>query len=140
MFVDPATFERASAAGRFLEEAEVFGQRYGTPAVEVPEGHDLLLEIDVQGARKVRSLRPDAVVILVEPPSRQIQHQRLQARGDDEAVIADRMAQTESEESQALPLADHVVVNDDLGRASQEVAGIVAAHRSQRSRPSPEEV
>ncbi|MGH9189082.1 MAG: guanylate kinase [Acidimicrobiales bacterium] len=136
VFVDGAAFEQASAAGQFLEQAEVFGHRYGTPFADVPPGSDLLLEIDVQGAAQVRRQRPDAVVVLVEPPSRVVQQQRLEARGDDEALIARRLAKAESEESAARRLADHVVVNDDLGRVTDEVAGIVEGYRSQASRPS----
>ena len=136
-FVTPDEFEEASRAGRFLEEAEVFGHRYGTPLADSPADHDLVLEIDVQGAAQVRRARPDAVVILVVPPSREAQEQRLRLRGDRPEQIERRLAGAAVEEERARELADHVVVNDVLERAVEEVAGILAAHRSRRSRPPP---
>ena len=139
-FVSPESFEEASRAGRFLEEAEVFGHRYGTPLADPPPGQDLLLEIDVQGAAQVRRARPDAVMILVVPPSRQAQEERLHGRGDDPVEIARRVAAAAAEEERGRELADHVVVNDVLERAVAEVAGILAAHRSRRSRPVPGDV
>jgi guanylate kinase len=141
VFVDRPTFEAARDAGRFLESAEVFGNLYGTPVPDPPPGSDLLREIDVQGAAQVKALRPDAVVLCVRAPSRAAQEARLRKRGDDEAVIARRLALADAEETACLALADHVVVNDDLGRAIEEAAGILKGHRSRRisrSRP-PEE-
>lgn len=134
VFVTPEEFATAAASGCFLEWAEVFGHCYGTPVPDLSPGPDLLLEIDVQGASQVRASCPDAVVILVRPPSRQVQEQRLRLRGDDEGVIRRRLALADAEEAMARGLADHEVVNDDLSRASDEVAGIVALHRSRRLR------
>ena len=129
-FVDDETFEQHARDGGFIESATVFGHRYGTPVPEAPPGHDVLLEIDVQGARDVKQAHPDAIVILVVPPSRQAQEARLRGRGDPEEVIARRLARADEEEAKGRALADHVVVNDDLGRAVGEVVGIVEAHRS----------
>jgi guanylate kinase len=137
VFVDRAAFEAERDAGRFLEWAEVFGNLYGTPVPVPPPGTDLLLEIDVQGAAQVKALRPDAVVLCVRAPSRAAQEQRLRMRGDEDEVIARRMALADAEEEAGVALADHVVVNDDLGRAIEEAAGIVEWHRSRRSSPSP---
>jgi guanylate kinase len=129
VFVDRATFDAHLADGGFLEWAEVFGHRYGTPWPEPPPGHDVLLEIDVQGATQVRERLPDAVVVFVEAPSRQAQEERLRRRGDREDLIEGRLAAAPGEEQAGRALADHVVVNDDLGRAIEEVAAILAAHR-----------
>jgi len=129
VFVDPAAFEARVAAGGFLEWAEVFGHRYGTPWPEPPEGHDVLLEIDVQGAGQVKGRHPDAVVVFIEAPSRQAQEERLRGRGDREDVIARRLAAAADEERAGRALADHVVVNDDLGRAIEEVAAILESRR-----------
>jgi guanylate kinase len=137
VFVDRAAFEAERDAGRFIEWAEVFGNLYGTPVPNPPPGADLLLEIDVQGAAQVKRLRPDAVVICVRAPSRAAQEQRLRKRGDDEAAIARRIALADAEEAAGVALADHVVVNDDLGRAIEEVTGILATHRSRRSSHPP---
>ncbi len=113
-----------------MESAEVFGHLYGTPLPTPPPGNDMLLEIDVQGAAQVRARRPDSVVVLVEPPSRRAQEARLRFRGDDDAVIARRLARADAEEAAGRALADHVIVNDDLSRAIEEVAAIVESHRS----------
>jgi guanylate kinase len=129
-FVDREAFLAHADAGGFVESAEVFGHLYGTPTPDAPPGNDLLLEIDVQGAAQVRARRPDAVVILVAPPSREAQEARLRARGDDEALIRRRLAKADAEEEAGRLLADHVVVNDDLNRAIEEAAAIVESHRS----------
>jgi guanylate kinase len=129
VFVDGAAFDAHVAGGGFLEWAEVFGHRYGTPWPEPPAGHDVLLEIDVQGAGQVRARHPEAVVVFVEAPSRQAQEQRLRGRGDAEEVMARRLAAAPAEERAGRALADHVVVNDDLGRAIEEVAAILESRR-----------
>lgn len=107
----------------------MFGHRYGTPWPEPPGGHDVLLEIDVQGAAQVKERHPDAVVVFVEAPSREVQEARLRGRGDREDLIARRLAAAPEEERAGRALADHVVVNDDLARAIAEVAAILEARR-----------
>ncbi len=129
VFVDRAAFDARVAADGFLEWAEVFGNRYGTPWPEPPAGDDVLLEIDVQGAGQVRTRHPEAVVVFVEAPSRQAQEERLRGRGDREELIARRLAAAAEEERVGRTLADHVVVNDDLGRAIEEVTAILESRR-----------
>jgi guanylate kinase len=129
VFVDRDAFDAHLAGGGFLEWAEVFGHRYGTPWPEPPPGDDVLLEIDVQGARQVKERHPDAVVVFVEAPSRQAQEERLRGRGDGDDVIARRLAAAPDEEAAGRALADHIVVNDDLGRAVEEVAAILESRR-----------
>jgi guanylate kinase len=133
-FVSPQEFRALVERGELLEWAEVFGHLYGTPASFVEEqrraGHDVLLEIDVQGAGQVRLVAPDAVLVLLAPPSLEELGRRLKGRGTErDFTIAERLAKAEWELSQAERF-DHVVVNDDLERASSQVAAIIEASRS----------
>jgi guanylate kinase len=138
-FVDDEGFDRMEREGELLEWAEVFrGHRYGTPAGPVElhrsAGRDVLLEIDVEGARQVREQVPDAVLILLEPPSRAELERRLRSRGtESEADIAERLATADRELAQRDRF-DHVVVNDDVEAASSQVAAIIEASRT---RPGP---
>lgn len=130
-FVDRAEFEAAIEAGKFLEWAEVVpGQLSGTPVPHPPAGRDLVLEINLDGARQVHEVRPDAVVVLIVAPSVEAQVERMRRRGDTAEQIARRVELGRKEEEIGRALADHVVVNDDLERAVDEVAGIVARHRT----------
>jgi guanylate kinase len=133
VFVDRPTFESRVASGGFLEwnQFAANGALYGTPLIE-PGERDVLLEIDLNGARQVKARHPDAVLIFVVAPSREIQEERLRRRGDDEASVERRLALGETEQGEGELLADHVVVNDDLDRAAAEVAGIIEAHRAGR--------
>ena len=136
VFVDRPTFERHVVEGGFLEwaELEANGQLYGTPWPDAPPGADVVLEIDVQGAAQVRERHPEAVVVLVVPPSPEELAARMRKRGDDQEAIASRLAIAGHEEAEGRRLADSVVVNDDLERAVEELAGILG--RSRRSAPS----
>ena len=104
-----------------------------TPLPDPPPGKDIVLEIDIRGAHQVRKQYPDAVVVLVLPPSQDELERRMRRRGDSEDLIRARLELGRAEEAQGREIADHVVVNDDLGRAVEELAGIVTAHRSQES-------
>jgi guanylate kinase len=119
--------------GGFLEWAEYVGNLYGTPLPEPPPGCDVILVIEVQGAQQVLERVPDAVMVLVVPPSRAVQEARLRARGDSDEHVAKRIAVAAEEERAGRELADHVVVNDDLDRAVDEVAGILARYRTKPS-------
>lgn len=129
VFVDHETFLAKRDSGGLLEWAEFLGQMYGTPVPDPPSGSDVLLEIDVQGAEQVRRQFPDAVVVLVLAPSPEVQAERLRLRGDDEEHVAKRLEVAELEERVGRRLADHVVVNDDIDRATSELAAIVGMHR-----------
>jgi len=99
----------------------------------VPEpdvDRDVLLEIDLQGARQVRDLRPDATLVLLLPPSPHVQAERLRARGDDESHVARRLAEGAEEEREGRRIADHVVVNDTIAQATADVASILDLRRS----------
>jgi len=128
-FVDRERFERLVASGGFLEHAEYLGNLYGTPTPTPPPGADVVLVIEVQGARQVLDLIPDAVMILIVPPSAEHQRARLERRGDSSDHVARRVAKAAEEEADGRRLAHHVVVNDDLDRAVAEVAGILEGYR-----------
>jgi guanylate kinase len=129
-FVDRATFEDAVANDEFFEWAEFLGNLMGTPKPRPPEGADVLLEIDVQGAEQVLAKRPDATVILLLPPSVEAQATRLAARGDDEDHIRRRIEKGRQEVERGRRIAAFTVVNDDLRRAQGELAAIVDRTRT----------
>ncbi len=130
VFVDRPEFEARVEAGGFFEWAEFIGNLYGTPIADAGPERDVLLEIDLQGARQVRALRPNAVLVLLLPPSLEVQEARLRARGDDEEHIARRLAEGEEEERSGRELADHVVINHTIEQATADVASILALHRA----------
>ena len=133
-FVDRDTFFARRDAGGFLEWVELLPDYFmGTPLPDPPADKDMILEIDIRGARQVREKYPDAVVILVLPPSREELERRMRQRGDREEFIRARLELGEAEEAEGRKIADHVVVNDDLERALEDLAGIVNEHRSQES-------
>jgi guanylate kinase len=139
LFLDRREFERIRDEGGFLEWFDVYGDLYGTPRAPVEQhlatGDDVLLEVDVQGALAVREKYPDAVLVFVKAPSREEQRRRLLERGrDDPEAIERRLAQAETEEA-AADRFEAVVVNDDAGRAVQEVAAILGRHREAQPPP-----
>ena len=137
-FVSVGEFMRLAGEGAFLEQAQVFGNYYGTSEAGVREqlarGHDVVLEIDWQGARQVRKAFPDAVSIFIVPPSIEALRERLGNRGqDDEATIDRRMAAAREELSHYAEY-DYLVVNDDFEVALQELQCIVRGERLRTSR------
>jgi guanylate kinase len=132
-FVSEAEFDRGVEEGAFLEWAEIFGHRSGTPAAAVEEaraaGRDVLLEVDVQGARSVREKVPDAVLIYLQPPSEEELARRLRARGTEEGPALDRRLAEARLELAEAPRFDHVVVNDRVEDAVGEVLAIIDAQR-----------
>ena len=130
VFVDRPTFEAHAAAGGFFEWAEFLGNLYGTPVPDPGHDRDVLLEIDLQGARQVRALRPDATLVLLLPPSPDVQADRLRGRGDDEAHVARRVAEGIEEERAGRSIADFVVVNGTVAQATADVASILELRRS----------
>ena len=134
-FVDRETFLARVEAGGFLEWAAVLEDFYGTPMPHPPPGRDVVLEIDGQGARQVLARHPDAVVTLLLAPSLEAQRARLEARGDSEEHIAARIALGEREVAEGRRLASHVVVNDDLESAVEQLSAIIDAARTTSARP-----
>jgi guanylate kinase len=132
-FVDHAAFQSMIAAGDFLEYAEVYGNFYGTSVrwlqSRLEAGHDILLEIDWQGAEQVRKVFPEAVGIFILPPSIEELERRLRGRGtDSEEVILRRLASARSEIDKVAEY-DYIVVNDDFERARVDLISIFRARR-----------
>jgi guanylate kinase len=132
-FVTDAEFDAMIERGGFLEWAEMFGHRSGTPAEAVDaardRGRDVLLEVDVQGARSVRQRVPDAVMIFLQPPSEEELGRRLRSRGTEAgAELERRLAEARREMAEA-PGFDHVVVNDRVEGAVAEVLAIIEGQR-----------
>jgi guanylate kinase len=128
-FVEKPEFERMVAAGEFLEHARVFDNCYGTSRAQVEQlldrGQDVLLEIDWQGAQQIRRALPECRTIFVLPPSREALEQRLRGRGtDSDEVIARRLRDSIADLSHWNEF-DYIVVNDDFGRATEELDAIV---------------
>lgn len=135
-FTDRAAFEEMIADGELLEWAEVYGNLYGTPAAEVQDqldaGHDVILEIDVQGARAVRESMPAAVTIFVAPPSLAELAERLRVRGTDSREVIDaRLAEAAAEMNEAKNFSFRIV-NDDLENAVHDATDIIERCRKER--------
>ena len=129
VFTDRDAFESRIARGGFLEWTEFLGNYYGTPTPDPVAGRDVVLEIEVDGAKQVKSLHPEAVLIFVLPPSRDEQERRLRGRGDAEQKVAQRLQKALDEEPVGMSIANHVVVNDDLERTLDEMGEIIQLHR-----------
>jgi guanylate kinase len=127
VFATRDEFMARMSAGGFVEWTEFAanGQLYGTPTMEPPDGSDVVLEIDLDGASQVKRRYPAAVLVFISVPSVEVQAQRLRRRGDDEASIEKRLLVGAEEERLGRAMAEHVVVNDDVERAAAELAGII---------------
>jgi guanylate kinase len=136
-YVNRETFEARIREKGFLEWEEFLGALYGTPTIDAPPDRDVLLEIELEGVRQIKQLHPDVIVLFVVPPSRAVQEERLRRRGDPPERIRDRLRKADELDAKGRALADHVVVNDDLGQAVDEVAAILGAHRKQSSSGDP---
>jgi guanylate kinase len=128
-FLSAEEFARRAEAGEFLEHATYSGHRYGTLRSEVERrlsaGTSVLLEIEVQGARQVRAAMPEAVLVFIAPPTPAALRERLEGRGTDAPQAIDERLRTAEGELAAQQEFQHVVVNDDVERAAEELARIV---------------
>ncbi|GAA4359469.1 guanylate kinase [Kangiella marina] len=135
-FVSVDEFQHMLEKKNFLEHAEVFGNYYGTSRVwlesQLEQGHDVILEIDWQGARQVRELMPECRSIFILPPSKDELLNRLTGRGQDsDEVIQSRMAAA-NREIKHYDEYDYIVINDDFEHACKELAAIFTARRLRR--------
>jgi guanylate kinase len=128
-FLSAEEFDERARAGDFLEHATYSGKRYGTLRSEVErrlaDGRSVVLEIEVQGARQVRAAMPEAVLVFIAPPEPEALRERLEGRGlDSDEAIAERL-RTAEDELAAQQEFQHVVVNDEIERATAELDRIV---------------
>lgn len=140
-FVSAERFEQMAAQGELLEHAQVYAYRYGVPKAPVQEalksGKDVILRTDVQGATYIKSIAPDAVTIFIAPPSREELVRRLRTRGRDPEEQVGLRLRTAQEEMKLVKRFDHVVVNDDLERAVEEIEAILSEERARAGRRAP---
>jgi guanylate kinase len=129
VFVTPEEFQARVEANGFLEWAPFLDYFQGTPVPDTTAGEDVLLEIDTQGARQIKALRDDAVLVFVDAPSRDEQRRRLEGRGDPPDRIEQRIDLAVTELERARELGMHVVVNDDLDQAVEDLEALVRAAR-----------
>lgn len=137
-FLSEGEFERRAAAGDFVEHAAYSGNRYGTLRSELERrlraGAPVVLEIEVQGARQIRRAMPGSVPVFIAPPTREALRTRLVGRGTDAPEQVDQRLRTADRELEAQPEFAHVIVNDRLDEATDELADIVRAElRGDRS-------
>jgi guanylate kinase len=132
-FVSPDAFVAMAKARGFLEWAQVHGNYYGTPGEQMvsnlENGRDVLLEIDVQGARQVKIHLPQACFIFVLPPDFETLKKRLRRRGTEDASHMKTRLERATREMAEAPWYDYLVINDDLDRASEELAAVITASR-----------
>jgi guanylate kinase len=132
-FTDVDSFREMVDAGQFLEHAKIFDNYYGTSkaAVEsqLSKGIDVILEIDWQGAERVRQLMPESISIFILPPSYQALETRLTGRGEDDAGTIQKRMDGAINELSHYKEYDYLVINDDFGLALSELQGLFAALR-----------
>ena len=130
-FVDPDRFKEMVENDELLEYAEYVANSYGTPRAYVEEkldaGLNVLLDIEVQGARQIREKKPDAVMIFIVPPSLEELEKRLKGRGTDtERAIEARLIRARQEYQEA-DFYDYLIINDDADKAAKELSAIILA-------------
>ena len=137
-FISKEEFIEHRLKGDFLEYAEVFGNYYGTHRRSLDEarraGKDLVLDIDVQGARQLKVAIEDAVSIFILAPSREVLEQRLRARSEDSEAVIERRLREAAEEIRQYDRYDYILVNDDLRQSIVTLESIVRAERVRRKR------
>ena len=136
-FVGEEEFQDLVDRDMFLEWAHVHAHRYGTSRVEYERAEhnaaDLLLDLDVQGAERIRGRFADAVTVFILPPSRRVLERRLRARGQDEASLQRRL-EAAAEEMSKYTEYDYAIINDDLARSVESLKAIIRASRCRTSR------
>ena len=137
-FITRQEFETRLARGEFLEHAQVFGNYYGTNRntlqAAIQAGHDLVLDIDVQGARQLKVAISEAISIFVLPPSREVLEQRLRARSQDSEEVIQRRLKGAAEEVRNYIQYDYVLINREIEDSAARLESIVRAERLRKAR------
>jgi guanylate kinase len=137
-YISREEFETRLARDEFLEHATVFDNYYGTHRSILDEakacGRDLVLDIDVQGARQLKGKIPEAVTIFILPPSREILEKRLRARGEDSDAVIERRLRDAAEEIRNYNAYDYVLINKELEASASNLASVVRGERVRRIR------
>jgi guanylate kinase len=133
LFMSPDGFASHVEAGGFLEHAEVHGNRYGTLREPVEEriarGEQVILEIDVQGAFQVKETMPEATLVFVLAPSMEELRRRIESRGSESADEVETRLDTAEDELELVGEYDYVIINDDVRRATDELAALIDSLR-----------
>ena len=140
LFVDLDTFEQKRSEGEMLEYAQVFDNYYATSRSQVEQnlaaGHDVLLEIDWQGARQVRDAMPECVTVFILPPSLRELERRLRDRRTDSPEVISRRLRDALSDMSHWDEFDHIIINDDLQQAVTELEAVLAGEGEASSRDS----
>ena len=140
-FVDRVGFEKMIEAHKFVEWAVVYDQLYGTSILsvdkELSSGKDLLMDLDIQGAKEIKRRFPESISIFILPPSMEILQERLKRRSTNEKINIDLRMKEAFEEIQRCQDYDFIIVNDDLNQAVREIESIIIAQRAYKKRRFP---
>jgi guanylate kinase len=128
-FVSVPEFLGMRDRGEFLESAQVYGNYYGTPRGPVEAalrtGRDVLLELDIQGGASVKRAKPEAVLVFIEPPSFDDLKDRIRGRGTEDPDALFKRLEAAYEEVRSKGTYDHIIINDEVDRAADELARII---------------
>ena len=131
LFLSREEFVGMRERGAFLESAEVYGNFYGTPREPVEEalhaGRDVICELDIQGAAAVKRAKPEAILVFIEPPSLDELSKRLRGRGTEDPEAVRTRVKAAYEEVKAKGHYDHIVINDDVTKAADQLLRILEA-------------
>jgi len=136
-FITREEFSAMEQAGRFIEWAQVHGDLYGTPRAnleKLQDGENLVLEIDTQGARKIRKVFSDGVLVFILPPSFDVLKGRLQSRGGDSEEAIQARLHNAKEELDQMAWYDYIVVNKEIEEATRQLASIIIAEQCKTAR------
>ncbi len=133
-FIDKENFIKGIKAGKWAEWAEVYGSFYGTSArilnAKLASGHDILLDIDIQGTKQILALYPDSVTFFILPPSIDVLRRRLETRGSENKKVIEKRLIIAEKEIAEKEIYKHIIINDELTKAIVELTSMIETYRS----------